>query len=127
MKLSKFAILALAFSLAASPFTALMTHAISHYFVADHHAHSKFVHHHHDDHDRDHALIAIYLPDFIRTSLTHYAAAPLKAAVPVWIKLENASAYLLPENQFRDEKNLPPPKILFPFLLSHPTNAPPIR
>jgi len=127
MKLSKFAALGLAISLAAAPFTALMTHAISHFFVTDHHSHSEFVHHHHDDHDHEHPLIGIYLPDFIPTSLTHYAVVPLKATVPIWIKLEEVFSSLLTENQFRDEKNLPPPKILSPFLLSHPTNAPPIR
>lgn len=127
MKLSKFAALGLAVSLAAAPFTALMTHAVSHFFVTGHHDHSEFVHHHHDDHDRDHPLISIYLPDFIPASLTHSAAAPLRAAAPIWIHLEEGFSYLFSENSFRDEKNIPPPKIFSPFLLSHPANAPPIR
>lgn len=127
MRLSKFAALGLAVYLTVAPFTALMTHIVSHFFVSDHHAHGEFVHHHHDDHDRDHPFISIYLPDVIPASLTHSAAAPLKAAAPIWIQLQESSSYLLSGNPFRDEKNIPPPQIFSPFLLSHPANAPPIR
>ena len=114
----------LAICLAVAPFTAILAHSISHVFVTEHHEHSEPIHH---DHDADHPLVPILIPSFAPAVQNYQAPTELSVTKDFLAQLESINSNELLEFTTFKEDNPRPPIGLPLFLLSHPSNAPPIR